>query len=118
MRVSAAQIAQVRPANTTAATAFTATIKTEVTSIIVSNTSGATAKCRIFHDDDGSTYDETTSLYWDVTVNADSTFEISAGVDGAGFTIGENGTLGVRTSVASALTFTVYGITQNIARQA
>lgn len=105
------QVGQARPANTTAAAAFTATLPTEVTCIVVCNTSGADATCRLFHDDDGSTYDESTALFWDVAVAAGETLVISAQSPSSTIQVGIGGTVGVRSSVASALTFTLYGVT-------
>lgn len=104
-------LAQVRPANTTAATAVTASVSnTEITAIHVCNTSGAVRKARIFHDNDGSTYDETTALYWDVAVPADSTLEINNESGMSGIVLLKDGTLGVRTDSANGLTFSIYGL--------
>lgn len=105
------QIAQSRPAGTTAVTAFTAVLQTEVTCILVCNTSGAGATYRIFHDDDGATYNETTALFWDVPIGAGETVTIAAGGENGGIHVSKGGALGVRSSVASALTFSIYGVT-------
>ncbi len=72
-------LAQVRPSNTTAATAFTASLRTEITRILVANTSASAATLRLFH------------------------------LDGAGITLLPSGTLGVRSGTGNALTFNVYG---------
>lgn len=102
-------LAQARPANTTAATAYTASIQTEITRIVVANTSGGAATFRIFHDDDGSTYDQTTALYYDIAAAADTTYTIEAAGQGTGLFVAPTGTIGVRTSVNSAFTFSLYG---------
>jgi hypothetical protein len=108
-------LGQLRPANTTAAALYTPRtgIIGVVTSIIVCNTSGASAAYRLFHDFDGTTYDQTTALVYDDVI--DPAF---AGVlaltrhiltfDG-GITISPGGNLACRTSVNSAFTFTAYG---------
>jgi len=102
-------LAQVRPSNTTAVTAFTASLRTEITRILVANTSASAATLRLFHDDDGSTYDETTALVWDNSLAAGAYLDLQAYLDGAGITLLPSGTLGVRSGTGNALTFNVYG---------
>ena len=100
------QLGQLRPANTTAASLFSPTSgEVLVKSVIVANTSGAAATFRLFHDDNGTTYDETTALAWDVNIPADSvaTVELNIMMDDA------SGNLAVRTNTNDALTFTCYG---------
>jgi hypothetical protein len=103
------QLAQIRPANTTAATAFTADSNTEVTSVIVCNTSGANATFRLFADIDGTTMTEATALFYDKLVLADDTFIFESGFSSDSVSIPNGGSMGVRTSVNSALTFSIYG---------
>lgn len=107
-------LAQSRPSGTTAATLFTATMPTEITSIVVCNTSAAAATFRICHDDDGTTYDQTTALYYDANINAGETMWLSGGFIGGGMHMAKDGTLGIRTNTASALTFSAYGITASL----
>jgi hypothetical protein len=101
------QLAQSRPGNTNAASVYSPSSGQEILikSIIISNTTASSAKFRIFHDDDGSTYDETTSLYWDIEVppntSANIEMNIMMNVDA--------GNLAIRTDTASALTFSLYG---------
>ena len=100
------QLGQLRPANTTAASLFSPTSgEVLVKTVVCCNTSGATAKFRLFHDDNGTTYDETTALAWDVEVPADSvaTVELNIMMDDS------SGNLAVRTDTANAFTFTAYG---------
>lgn len=100
-------LAQSRPANTTATSVYSpsASIHTEINRVVVCNTSAASQKYRIFLDNTGTTYDETTALFWDVPVPADSTVQIEAGwwMDNSA------GNLAVRTDSADAFTFTVFG---------
>lgn len=106
-----ALLAQVRPATTAAVTAFTASqLPTEITTIKACNTSGAARTCRIFHDDDGSTYDESTALYWDIDIPANKTLEISAEAEKTGIYVAKDGTIGVRSDAASGITFSMYGV--------
>jgi len=101
------QLGQLRPANTTAASLYSPAASTEtiVKSIIVSNTSGAGATYRIFNDDNGTTYDETTALFWDIVIDLDSTHTIEINL----MMNVSTGNLAVRTNTNDALTFTAYG---------
>ena len=64
------QLGQATPANTTAVSIYSpASLTTGVAkSLIVCNTSAASAKFRFFADADGTTYDESTAIFWDVEV--------------------------------------------------
>lgn len=109
MTVTFKQLGQLRPANTTAASLYSPSsgVQTVVKSIVVSNSSGSNAACRIFVDDDGTTYDETTQIVWDVTISSASsplTIEINICMNNS------SGNLAVRTDTASALTFTAFGM--------
>ena len=109
MAINGSQLGQLRPANTTAASLYSpASGETQVTALHISNTSAAAATFRVFHDDDGTTYDETTALYWDVTVAAGDAVTITW--DKGLYMNDATGNLAVRTSVADALTFTLYGL--------
>ena len=102
------QLGQLRPANTTAASIYSPAA--EVTwigkSVVICNTSSATALARIFHHEAGTTYDETTAIYWDVEVLADETRTLTVLI--AGKT--SAGNVAVRTNIANALTFSFYGV--------
>ena len=101
------QLGQLRPANTTAASLYSPASSTEavIQSIIVSNTSGSAATYRIFVDDNGTTYDQTTALYYDISLPADTSDSIQVYI-----TMNDStGNLAVRTSVNNAITFTAFG---------
>lgn len=100
-------LAQSRPGNTTAVSVHSplASSYTKITRVIVCNTASTTQKFRIFLDNDGTTYDETTALFWDITVPTDTTVEI----EGDWWIDNSSGNLAVRTDSASAFTFTVFG---------
>ena len=101
------QLGQSRPASTTAESLYSpgaseiAIIKT----IYVCNTTTAAAAFRIFVDDNGTTYDETTALFFDSNVDANQTVELNTFISMNDST----GNLGIRTDTASALTFTAFG---------
>lgn len=111
MNVAASQLFQTRPAGTSAAVIFTASQRTELTRIAVCNTTGTAATFRLFHDDDGTTVDQTTALYYDVSVAANATQVILAETIDGGITISKDGTIGFATGTGSALTITGYGKT-------
>lgn len=108
------QLAQSRPSGTTATSIYTATLRTEITVISICNTTANTAKFGIFHDDDGSTFDQTTALHYTQDIPSYTTVYLNAESLG-GITIAPDGQLGIQTDTASALTFTVYGVTEEIA---
>lgn len=101
-------LAQLRPADTNAASIYSprANIVAEITRILVCNVSAAPATFRIFLDDDGTTYDETTALFWDAPLSDG----IGPWIIEAGWGMKNSaGNLAVRSSVGDALTFTVFG---------
>lgn len=103
-------LAQTRPANTTAATAYTkpASASVIITGGFVCNQSGAPASFRLFFHNSGTTYDQTTALYYDISIPANDTFQFDF-KNNPLYLNTASGTIGVRTSVADALTFTFFG---------
>ena len=109
------QIAQDRPSGTSAVSAFTASMITEITRIVICNTTSSSAVFSLYHDDDGSTFDATTALHFEQTIPPKTTVVIEAGSIGAGVMVTGAGQIGIQTDTANALTFTIYGITQSVA---
>ena len=101
------QLGQLRPSTTSAVSILSpaTSSNTVVDIVIICNTSGLPATASIFHDDDGTTYDESTALAWNIEVPADTVISIELYI---GMTI-HFSNLAVRTSVGNALTFTAYG---------
>lgn len=79
----------------------TAIIKT----ITLCNTTNSDALIRIFIDDDGTTYDESTAIVYDVTVDANSFLQI----DGFYPMNDSGGNLAYQQGTANAITITVFG---------
>ena len=71
------------------------------------------ADFRLFIDDDGSTFDENTAMYFDPPGGVASGDTITF-TDLKWLMNDSSGNLGVRTSVASALTFTVFGFEKGV----
>ena len=100
------QLGQTRPSVTTAASAYSpSSVETTMKTVCVCNTSAGTAKFSIYHDDDGTTYDETTALFFQADIAAKTTMwlEVFIAMDD------DNGNVAVQTDTANALTFTLYG---------
>jgi len=113
---SGEQLAQSRPSGTTAVSAFTASLVTEVTLIAICNTTAGAVNYSLYHDDDGSTFDQTTALHYSQSISANSTVYVGAESIGAGIVVKPDGQIGIQTSSANALTFTLYGVTEAVAR--
>ena len=109
--ITGKQLAQVRPANTTAVSAYSTdpSVRTEILHILICNTTASAATFRLFHDEDGSTYDETTALYWDNPINANASVSIPYEEGQGLWLVNSASNFAVRTGTNSALTFTVYG---------
>lgn len=100
------QLAQVRENSTNAVSVYSPSSGTTViVKVVICNTSGAAATARLFHDGDGTTYDESTALAWDVPI--DPTLPLI--LDGPFNMNNTSGNFAYRSSVANALTITLYG---------
>ena len=107
MALQEKQLGQLRPANTTAASLYSpgASTTTIIKTIVVCNQTASSAKYRIFMDDNGTTYDESTALFFDIAIGANSTDQIDTF-----YAMNDStGNLAVRTDTNSALTFTCFG---------
>lgn len=83
-----------------------------MTLIVVANTTGASATCRVYHDNTGTTYGVTKALYYDKSVPANDSIVLSFGSENAGIAIKPGGSIGIRSGTAGALTFSAYGVVQ------
>ncbi len=107
-------LAQVRPANTTAATAYTSENKvTEITSIIVCNTTGSPVTFRVFHDVQGTTYDQSNALWYDVSLAANASTVLNSESPNGGIFLNPGDSLGVRVGTGNGITFSIYGVVEN-----
>lgn len=100
-------LAQARENTTNAVTVYSRPASTTsiIKTIIVCNQSGAAATYRLFYDDNGSTYDESTALVWDAPVPADGSIILNLFLAMAT----ASGTIGYRSSVANAITISLFG---------
>ena len=107
MALQEKQLGQLRPANTTAASIYSpgAGVTAIIRNITVTNLTGLAVDFSIFHDDDETTYDETTALFFTARIEKNQTVQLTA------YAAMNNpaGNLAVKTETSSALNFTVYG---------
>lgn len=101
------QLGQGTPPDTTAVSIFSPDRRDRFTieNIIICNTTASAATYRIFVDDDGSTYDATTAIAYDISLAGNTTDFIEVNI----YMSDPAGNLAVRTSTGNSLTFTVNG---------
>jgi hypothetical protein len=101
------QLGQARPSDTTATSLYSpaANVTAIIKSIYICNTTASSADFRVFVDDDGTTYDESTALFWDVSLAANTSMELDTFIS----MNNSSGNIAVRTDTANALTFTAFG---------
>lgn len=107
MAIQEQQLAQARENSTNAVSIYspssneTAIIK----SIILCNVTSSLSKVRIFIDNDGSVFDESTAIFYDINVHGNETIELDSYIP----MNNENGNLAYRVDVANSVTITVSG---------
>ncbi len=116
MNAQGSLLAQVRPSGTSAVTGFTAeNLLTELTLIVICNTTGSAANFSIFHDDDGTTFDQSTALVYAKSLAANTYEVVRIASPSSGIMIQPGGSVGVQSGTGNALTFSIYGLTANTA---
>jgi len=80
-------------------------ISTIITSVILCNTTGSAATYRLFHSFGGTTYDESTALFFTVSLAANSTIDLETFI----VMTNPDGNFAYRTGTANAITISVYG---------
>lgn len=108
MPIQEKQLGQLRPGNDTAATLYSPGDNTTaiITNIWVCETAGNTPTYRIFVDDNGTTYDQTTAIAYDLALTANQSKRIPCYIA----MNNSSGNLAVRTSAANEITFTCFGM--------
>ena len=101
-------LAQLRPADTNAASLYSPpdNTSTELTKLVICNQTGSSVTFRLFLDDNGTTYDQSTALFYDQSISANLTWTEDLRGWGMNDT---SGNLAVRSGTSSALTFTLFG---------
>lgn len=104
-------LGQLRPVDTSAALIYPASLRTEILLISAVVLTGSPT-IELFHDDEGSSFDDARCIY---RGEGGEPFIFQARSAGGGIMIKPGGALAVRTSIADAVTFSVYGITAQLA---
>lgn len=101
------QLFQARLGSTTITSVYSPAAATTaiIKQIAICNTTAGALTFRLCVDDDGTTYDETTALYWDTSIAANSTVLIDCFIP----MHQDAGNIAFRTSSASGLTITGFG---------
>jgi len=110
-------LAQVKPAVTTAVTLYTAVLRTEITlflAVVIPGSAG-NIDIDIYHDDDGTTYDDSTLIGSIQRADNADGLTFQAQCPGSGIMIARGGTIGVKISTADDINFSMYGITESLA---
>lgn len=105
-------LAQTRPSGTSAVSVYSPNSgdKAIIKQIIICNTTGSAAAFSIYLDEDGTTYNETTALYFAHNINANDTIPIVFAEEEGWLPMNDAaGNLAVQTDTGSALTFTIIG---------
>lgn len=100
------ELGQSRPSGTAAASIYQPDSKGFIDSVFVTNVGSTSASFSIYLDADGTTYDQSTALYYQQNINAGTTVELWFE---KGIPITNSGNLAVQTDTANAITFSVYG---------
>lgn len=101
------QIAQSRPSGTSETQVYSPSRlqRTMIRHIFVCNTTASNVDFSIYHDNDGTTYDESSALFFESQILANEVVQIETLI-----AMGNpDGNLAVKSSVGNALTFTFYG---------
>jgi len=103
------QLAQTRPAVTTAVQAWQPTFFGQyyITLIHIVNTGAVDCKVSVFHDQDGATYTKDTALMYEYILEPGGIVQIESN-EGIG-DYDDVGTIGVQCDVSDAANFTIYG---------
>lgn len=100
-------LAQNRPSGTSAVTGYTkpSNLPVTINNIVICNTTGSAVSYSVYICKNGTTYDQTTAIAYSVNIPANDTMiiDLSFTLDTA------SGTIGVQSSSANALNFTILG---------
>lgn len=103
------QLGQVTPSGTSAVVLFQPTKNApyKIHSIMISNHGAGTVKVSLYHDVDGSTYDNTTDLFTEISIltKGHLLYEPLKGISD----YRQAGSVGIKTDTADDVTFTAYG---------
>ena len=107
MSMQEKQLGQARENSTNAVSVYSPGVSTTaiISSIRICNNTGSARTFSLFLDDDGTTYDESTAIYFNAPLTANQTLAI----DGFMAMNNSSGNLAYSASLAQAVTITVFG---------
>ena len=106
-------LSQLQDLSASAQVAYSATLHTEIQHICVCCTLTAGARFDIYHDDGaGNRYSAGTSLFFNKAIAGLETILIGSDYPGTGLTVKTGGSLGIKSNITGACTFSIYGTTQ------
>lgn len=102
-------LGQSRPSGTSTETLVNTLDKSKfiVYTIYIANNTSSAADFSIYHDNDGTTYDQSTALYYEVSLAGNTTEKIEIR---RGLPVVDGATIGIKSGTGDALTFTIYGV--------
>lgn len=109
-------LVQGHPAVTTPVVAYKASVRTEIT-LMLTVAIGNNVDILIYHDDTGADNYTDNNLIANGNKISGGTSEAfqAEGGPGTGIMIKKGGSLGIQISVADAVTFSIYGVTEDVA---
>ena len=109
MTIEYKQLAQTREAGTSAVSIYSPSSGEEVQIFLkICNNSGSNCEVCVYHDDDGTTYDESTAIVFGMDLEPGQVLEIDKI-----FMSDSDGNLAYKTETGNALTATVYGVVKS-----
>lgn len=90
-----------------------ANLRTEITRVVICNTSASPVAASLFHDDaGGSTFNTTTALLFAKSIPANDYLDIRTEGANGGLHLSKGGQIGFTDASSGDLTISIYGITQ------
>ena len=113
-------LAQLRPNVTTPVTLYSVPsapqgLRTEILLLVAFVATSGNKDIIVYHDDDGTTYDSTTAIFGVQRAQFGDNPVFAAQAVGGGIFVKPGGSIGVETSVADEVNFSLYGITEQLA---
>lgn len=107
MAIQEKQLGQARENSTNAVSVYSPdpSVTAIIKSVVICNQTATDETFRLFVDDDGTTYSQSTALFYDVPIEANTTIELQVY-----WTMNNSsGNIAYRSSTANSITITVFG---------
>jgi len=110
-------LAQNRPTVTTQIVLFTATLRTEISRLVVCNNTGSGAAFRLYHTIGAAAAVIANAVYYGKVILLNDTLIQDGNSIGAGFAMARADRIVIESLTANALTFHLYGVTETLAER-